>query len=71
MWYCSYTKTGRFLQVRYQDAITILYPIQAGIPRCSILDPILYQLNIADIPATQLTTLATYGDDTTRNIIDK
>ena len=56
--------TDRTFQVRCQEEYTKLYTIQSGVPQGSILGPILYSVFIADLPETEQTLTANYGDDT-------
>lgn len=59
----SYLKERLFF-VRYQEALTNLHPIAAGVPQGSVLGPILYSLFTADFPQSQNVLTATYADDT-------
>ena len=41
------------------------YPVNAGVPRSSILGPIFFLLYINDIPDDVICVIAIYADDTT------
>jgi len=59
--------THRTYQVCHQEALTKLYPVQAGVPHGSILGPILYTIYTADLPEDDQTLTATFADDTAIN----
>jgi hypothetical protein len=56
--------TDRAFQVRYQEKDTKLYTTEYGVPKSSILGPILYSIFTADLPETEQTLTATYADGT-------
>lgn len=56
--------SNRYFQVKYNEELSTLFPIQSGVPQGSVLGPILYLLFTADLPTTSLTTTATFADDT-------
>lgn len=56
--------TNRYFTVKYQDAITPIHIINAGVPQGSVLGPVLYLLYTSDIPVSNQTTMATFADDT-------
>ena len=41
------------------------YPVNAGVPRGSMLGPTLFQLNINDLPDDVICNIVVYADDTT------
>ena len=50
--------------VKYADAITTTFPIEAGIPQGSVLRPLLFSIYTADLPISTEITIATFADDT-------
>lgn len=54
----------RFFQIKYENVLTDLKPIQSGVPQGSVLGPILYLIYTSDIPTGQNVTVATFADDT-------
>lgn len=56
--------SNRTFQIKHQNNITDLYPIESGIPQGSVLGPFLYILYTADIPDSEHTMIATFADDT-------
>lgn len=60
---CSYLQNRHYL-VKYHDALTSLYPIDAGVPQGSVLGPVLYLVFTADLPTQDNIVTATYADDT-------
>lgn len=54
----------RFFQIKFQEILTDLKPIQSGVPQGSVLGPVLYLLYTSDIPVGQNITVATFADDT-------
>ena len=50
--------------VKYADAITTTFPIEAGIPQGSVLGPLLFSTYTADLPISTGITIATFADDT-------
>jgi len=41
-----------------------LFPINSGVPQCSVLGPMLYLLFTSDLPQATNTTIGTFSDDT-------
>jgi hypothetical protein len=56
--------TGRHFQVNIENTHSGYYPINSGVPQCSVLGPFLYLIFTSDIPQSQDITLATFADDT-------
>ena len=50
--------------VKYLDAITTTFPIEADISQGCVLGPILFFIYTADLPISTETTIATFADDT-------
>lgn len=51
-------------QVRCENELSTICPIEEGIPQGSILAPTIYNIYTADIPDSILTDLANFTDDT-------
>jgi hypothetical protein len=56
--------SNRTFQIKYENNLTNLYPIESGIPQGSVLGPFLYVLYTADLPESEHTMVATFADDT-------
>ena len=56
--------TKRQFMDKYVDAITTSFPIVAGIPQGSILEPLLFSIYTADLPISTEITIAIFADDT-------
>ena len=56
--------TNRQFMVKYADAITTTFPIEAGIPQDSVLGPLLFSIYTADLPISTGIIIATFADDT-------
>ena len=50
--------------VKYLDAITTTFPMEAGIPQGSVLGLLLFSIYTADLPISTEITIATFADDT-------
>ena len=50
--------------VKYVDAITTTFSIEAGILQGSVLEPLLFFIYTADLPISTEITIATFADDT-------
>ena len=57
--------SNRRLRVVLDGKSSQEYPINAGVPQGSILDPILFPLYINDLPDDAICNIAIYADDTT------
>ena len=55
--------TKRQFMVKYLDATTTTFPIEAGIPQGSVLGPLLFSIYTADLPISTEITIATFADD--------
>ena len=56
--------TNRQFMVKYADAITTTFPIEAGIPQDSVLGPLLFSIYTADLPISTGIIIAPFADDT-------
>jgi hypothetical protein len=56
--------SGRFFQIKLKDFLSGFHRIQSGVPQGSVLGPVLYVLNTADIPTNCESEMATFADDT-------
>jgi hypothetical protein len=61
---------NRHFQVKVEDSYTDLLPVNAGVPQGSVLGPLFYLLNTADLPTSQNSTIATFADDTAVLVTD-
>ena len=59
----SYLTNRQFI-VKYLEAITTTFPIEAGIPQSSVLGPLLFSIYTADLPILTQITIVTFADDT-------
>ena len=50
--------------VKYIDAISTTFPIEAGIHQGSVLGPLLFSIYTADLPISTEITITTFADDT-------
>jgi histone H2A len=55
---------GREFRTRINESISINFAIKSGVPRDSVLGPLLYLLYTADLPVNANTTMGTFADDT-------
>ena len=56
--------TKRQFVVKYLDASTTTFPIDAGIPQGSVLGPLQFSIYTADLPVSTEIIVATFADDT-------
>ena len=57
--------SNRQLRVVLDGKSSQEYPVNAGVPQCSILGPTLFLLYINDLPDDVICNVAIYADDTT------
>ena len=57
--------SNRWLQVVLDGKSSQEYPVNAGVPQCSILGPTLFLLYINNLPDDIICDIAIYADDTT------
>lgn len=56
--------SNRLFIVKYLDAVTTTFPIEADIPQGSVLGPLLLNIFTADLPTLIEITTATFADET-------
>ena len=56
--------TKRQFMIKYLDAITTIFPIEAAIPQGNVLGPLLLSIYTADLPISTEITIATFANDT-------
>jgi len=54
----------RYFLIQYRKAYTSLHPVSSGVPKGSVIGPLLYLLYTTDLPAVADTETTTYADDT-------
>ena len=57
--------SNRWFRVVLDGKCSQEYPVNAGVPQCSILGPTLFLLCINDLPDDVICNIAIYADDTT------
>jgi hypothetical protein len=55
---------NRHFVVKVETEYTELFPVNAGVPRDSVLGPLFYLMYTADMPTSPESTTATIADDT-------
>lgn len=63
--------SDRLFQVKYGNARSDLYNIEAGVPQGSVLGPVLYNIFTSHLPTHPEVTVATYADDIAYLACDK